>query len=147
MEDYYSTVFFLLLFLQDQFKGFMTTLVCFVMVKASTLGVVYLQMIGCTYYEACMFYEAIVFSCSIFLLGCRVGGVLCIVSGVAFFFNFIGYLAPNGDFYKWYYSSYSTVNVILFEVLVWTCLINSRVKPYLLKINMSRRTPDVVDNN
>ena len=148
MEDYYASIFFLLIFLQDQFKGFITTVVCLIMAKSSAFGIAYLQSVGCSFYEACMFYEAIVFSVSIFLIGCRVGVILCVVSVISFFLNFVGYLLPEqGSFYQWYYHGYGFLNIILFEVLVWTCLINSRVKPYILKINMSRRTSNVVDNN
>jgi len=135
MEDYYSVVFFLLIFLQDHFKGFLTTLTCFVMVKTNLAVTAYLQMIGCTYYEAMMFYEAIVFAFSIFLIGCRLGVMLCVVSTISFTLNFIGYLSPNGLFYQWYYTSYNTINIVMFEILVWACLINSRLKPYLKNPN------------
>lgn len=139
MEDYYSIVFFLLIFVQDHFKGMFSTLLCFLTVKLNVTVTLYLQSIGCSYYEAYMFYEAIVFAVSIFLLGCKLGVILCVISVTAFFFNFIGYLTPNGSFYQGYYSSYNLIQIILFEVLVWGCLINSRLKPYIKDPNKVMR--------
>lgn len=140
MEDYYASIFFLLIFLQDQFKGFLTTIVCLIITKVNILGVVYLQDLGFTFYESCMFYEALVFMLSIYLIGCRIGVILCLVSVFSFFLNFIGYLIQeHNNFYIWYYQSYGILNIILFEVLVWGCLINSRLKPYIKDPNKVMR--------
>ena len=139
MEDYYSVVFFLLIFMQDHLKGFLCTVTCFMMVKLNAFFAANMQFIGFTYYESYMFYEALVFAVSIFLLGSRLGVILCVTSVTAFFINFIGYLTPNGIFYQWYYSSYGVLQIILFEVLVWGCLINSRLKPYIKDPNKVMR--------
>ena len=146
MEDYYSVVFFLLIFIQDHIKGLFSTVICFATVKLNIIATLYLQKIGCSYYEAMMFYEAIVFAVSIFLLGCRLGVILCVTSGTAFFINFIGYLTPNGVFYQWYYSSYGVLQIILFEVLVWGCLINSRLKPYIKDPSKAMRKLKAIRN-
>lgn len=147
MEEYYSFVFFLLIFLQDHLKGFLSTIVCFLMVKLNTIGAAYLQMLGCSYYEAYMFYEAIVFAVSIFLLGCRLGVILCIVSAISFFVNAVGAFMYDTDFYQWYYQSYSIINIAMFELLVWVCLINSRLNPYIRNPKKIIRRLKHVDNS
>lgn len=131
--NYYNTVLFIIIFLQEQVKDFVSTVVCFFMSVFGALCIKHLQAIGCTFYEATMFYEAIVmFSCILFwIIKSRIGFIVFIVSIISFFINFIGYLTPNGQFYTWYYSCYGYLNIIMFEILVWVCIINSRLKPYI----------------
>ena len=131
--DYYNCVLFLVLFLQEHVKDFISTLVCFLM---STLSVLLADLIiqqGFTFFEAVMLYEAgIAFSCVLLgLLGCRIGLILFTVSCTAFFINFVGYCIPDGELYQLYKQSYGYLNVILFEILVWACIVNSRLKPYI----------------
>ncbi len=139
--DYYDVVFFVVIFLQEHVKDFLSTLMCFLMSYLSMLVVPYLMITyGYDFYMAAMFYEALFFFLSVFLVGSKVGVILCITTGAGFFVNFIGYLVPNGDFYQWYRSSYGALNLILFEVLVWACIANSRLKPLIEKINLKITT-------
>ncbi len=138
---YYDIVFFVVIFLQEQIKDFISTVVCFFMSFLSLYVITYgMITYGYDFYMAAMFYEALFFFLSVFLVGSKVGVILCITTGVGFFVNFIGYLVPNGDFYQWYRSSYGTLNLILFEVLVWACIANSRLKPLIEKINLKITT-------
>ncbi len=138
---YYDIVFFVVIFLQEQIKDFISTVVCFFMSFLSLYVITYgMITYGYDFYMAAMFYEALFFFLSVFLIGSKVGVILCITTGVGFFVNFIGYLVPNGDFYQWYRSSYGALNLILFEVLVWACIANSRLKPLIEKINLKITT-------
>lgn len=135
--NYYNCVLFAILFLQEHVKDFLSTLVCFLMSVTSVLAINYLSLKGFTFYEAAMFYEAgIAFSCIMLcLLTCRTGLIVFTVSCVGFFVNFVGYWIPNGEFYSYYQQSYGFIQIILFEVLVWGCIANSRLKPYITKWN------------
>ena len=140
-ENYYSALFFIFIFIQEHVKDSLSTVMCFLMsyLSVDTIFILTSQY-GYDFYSAAMFYEAMFFSVSIFLLGSKVGVILCITTFFGFMVNFIGYVVPNGDFYSWYKTSYGTLNVILFEILVWACIVNSRLKPFIEKINLKITT-------
>lgn len=135
--DYYDVVFFAVIFLQEHIKDFISTVVCFLMSYTSMLLIPFIMInYGYDFYSSAMFYEAIFFFLSVFLIGSKVGVILCITTFTGFFINFIGYMTPTGDFYIWYKDSYGLLNVIMFEILVWACIVNSRLKPFIEKINL-----------
>lgn len=133
--DYYNIVFFVGMLLQEHFKDFVSTLLCFLMSVIGVPSLDYIQSLGFGYWEAGMFFEAGFFCLSIFLIGTKIGWILFTVTTISFFVNFIGYLVPAGEFYTWYADHYGAINIILFEILVWACIVNSRLKPYLEKLN------------
>ena len=133
--DYYDVVFLIALFLQEHFKDFLSTLVCFFMSAFGKTVILLYQSWGLSYWESTMFFEATLFFLSIFLIGTRIGWILFFVTLTAFFVNFVGYWMPKGEFYVWYAEHYGVMNIIMFEVLVWACIVNSRLRPYLEKLN------------
>ena len=135
MQEYYSIMFLVLMFAQEHMKGVLATLVCFIVVTTNTWVTIYIESLGYTYYEAYMFYEAIVFSFSIFILNHKIGVVLCIVSFIAFTLNTGGYLLPETKFYRWYYEHYKLVNGLLLESLIVVCITSSKIRPVLNKLN------------
>lgn len=148
MQEYYSIVFLVLMFAQEHLKGMLATLLCFLVVTTNTWATIYLESLGYTYYEAYMFYEAIVFSFSMFILNHKIGVVLCLVSFVSFVLNTGGYLLPNTAFYRWYYSNYGLLNTLLLEMLVFACITSSKIKPALVGIanRLIKGKNDVVHN-
>lgn len=134
--SYYNCVLFIVMFLQEQVKDFLSTVVCFLMSLLGAFCITYINSYGFTFYEAAMLYEALVASSCIVLglISCKTGLIVFTVSCVSFFVNFVGYWLPNGEFYFWYKSSYGYINIILFEVLVWSCIANSRLKPHIEKL-------------
>lgn len=125
------------MFIQDHVKDFLSTVMCFLMSYLSIDAIVIFSTVyGYDFYSSAMFYEAIFFFLSVFLIGSKVGVILCITTFTGFFINFIGYMTPTGDFYIWYKDSYGLLNVIMFEILVWACIVNSRLKPFIEKINL-----------
>lgn len=134
-ENYYSVILFSVIFLQEHIKDLLSTVACFLMSYLSLITIKYFMTLGYDFYTSAMFYEALFFSASIFLLGSKVGVILYITTFTGFMFNFVGSIMPEGDFYFWYKDSYGLLNIILFEVLIWGCIANSRLKPYLIKMN------------
>ena len=134
--EYYDVVFFIALLLQEHIKDFLSTLVCFFMSTCGALVIQFYQSLGCNYWEAAMFFEASLFCVSIFLIGTKLGWILFFVTTTSFFVNFGGYLMPSGSFYNWYQENYGFVNTIMFEILFWGCLVNSKLKPLLDKVDM-----------
>ena len=112
--NYYNCVLFVVMFLQEHVKDFLSTVVCFLMSLVGALCIEFIRTKGFTFYEAAMFYEAgIAFSCILLcLLTCRTGLILFTVSCVGFFVNFIGYWIPNGEFYSYYQQSYGFIQII-----------------------------------
>lgn len=135
LVDYYDCVFFVGIFLQEHIKDSLTTVMCFLMSYLGIPAIDYLQYLGCGFWEAGMYFEGLFFCISIFLIGTKIGWILFTVTTISFFVNFIGYLVPAGEFYMWYAEHYGVINIILFEILVWACIVNSRLKPYLEKLN------------
>lgn len=133
--DYYNTVFFVALLLQEHIKDFLSTLVCFFMSSCGSLIINFYQTLGCTYWEAAMFFEASLFCVSIFLIGTRLGWFLFFITFTAFIINFVGYLTPSGGFYEWYKSSYGLINILMFEILFWACIVNSKLKTPIQNLN------------
>ncbi len=135
---YYEIIFFVLLFAQEHFKDFVSTICCLLMSYLSESVPLYFMVnYDCTYYEAVMFYEAIVYCFSIMILGSRIGVMLCWVSSISFFVNAVGCFMPLHSFYVYYKETYVFWNVLMFEILVWTCLINSKWKPHIVKFDKS----------
>lgn len=134
-ENYYSIMLFSVIFLQEHFKDLLSTVVCFLMSYLSIITIEYFTGFGYDFYSSAMFYEAIFFSLSVFLLGSKVGVILFITTFVGFMFNFVGYIIPKEDFYLWYKDSYGLINIVMFEVLIWGCIANSRLKPHLIRMN------------
>ena len=133
---YYEVVFFVLIFAQEHIKYFISTVSCLIMSFLSgTVPLYFMTEYNCTYYEAVMFFEALIFFLSVLIIGSRIGVMLAVVSCIAFFINFIGYWVPLHEFYIYYQETYVFWNVLFFEILVWTCLINSRFSHSIKKMD------------
>lgn len=133
MEEYYSILFLILMCLQEHVKGFLATVLCFIMITASSYVTVYLESQGYSYYEAYIIYETIVFFFAMGLINHRIGLVLCIVSFTSCIVNAGGVFIPESKFYQWYSLNHNIVSVILLEVLVWVCITSSKIKPIIVR--------------
>jgi len=138
---YYEVVFFVLIFAQEHIKDFISTVSClFMSFLSETVPLYFMTEYNCTYYEAVMFFEALVFFFSVLIIGSRIGVMLAVVSCISFFVNFVGYWIPLHEFYIYYQETYVFWNVLFFEILVWTCLINSRFAPHIKKMDVLIKT-------
>lgn len=133
MEEYYSILFLILMCLQEHVKGFLATVLCFIMITASSYVTVYFESHGYSYYEAYIIYETIVFFFAMGLINHRIGLVLCIVSFTSCMINAGGVFIPESKFYQWYSLNYNIVSVLLLEVLVWVCITSSKIKPIIAR--------------
>lgn len=133
---YYEVVFFVLIFAQEHVKDFISTLSCLLMSFLSeAIPLYFITEYNCSYYEAVMFFEAMVFFFSVLIIGSSIGVMLAITSCISFFVNFIGYWIPFHEFYVYYRDTYIFWNILVFEILVWCCLLNSRFAPNIKKMD------------
>ena len=133
---YYEVVFFVLIFAQEHVKDFISTLSCLLMSFLSeAIPLYFITKYNCSYYEAVMFFEALVFFFSVLIIGSSIGVMLAITSCISFFVNFIGYWIPLHEFYVYYRDTYIFWNILVFEILVWCCLLNSRFAPSIKKMD------------
>ena len=133
MEEYYSILFLILMCLQEHVKGFLATVLCFIMITASSYVTVYLESQGYSYYEAYIIYETIVFFFAMGLINHRIGLVLCIVSFTSCMVNAGGVFIPESKFYQWYYFNYNLLSVLMLEILVAVCIASSKIKPIIAR--------------
>lgn len=136
MEGYYSILFLILMCLQEHVKGFLATVLCFIMITVNSYVAFYLESIGYSYYEAYIIYETIVFFFALGLINHRIGLVLCIVSFSSCMINAGGLFMPETRFYQWYSWNYNLVSVFMMEILVWVCITSSKIKPIIVRGNI-----------
>lgn len=144
MFGYYDCVLFIGILLQEQFKDFVSTVLCFLMSYSNQIIIPSLQAYFYTidpstpvydFYLSAIIYEMFFFSVGVLLINSKIGWVLMLVSFISAVVNMVGIFLTDSEFYTWYQKSYGVMNIIMFEVLVWACIVNSRLRPYLEKLN------------
>ena len=140
LVDYYDCVLFVVILLQEHVKDFLSTVVCFLMSYSSQIIIPILMQQGYDFYSSAILYESIFFCIGIFLIGSKVGWILVMVCFGGVLFNLVGVFLSGSEFYSNYQKSYGVFNIIMFEILVWACIANSRIKPYIEEYTRKAQT-------
>jgi len=133
MVEYYTLLFIIFAFIQDEVKGVLSSLICFLMIYFIDPFYLYFQTLGFSFYEIMIFYDILFFTVALFFMGSRVGNTLLIVMSVSIILNIVGHLTPKSGFYEMFKNNYTLLNVILFEVLLYMSFTSTIVYPWLVE--------------
>lgn len=129
-EIYYALIFFFLALLQDEIKGVISSILCFLMIAFSKEFIRAGNEIGFTFFETVLAYDFIFFTIGIFLIGSKAGSFLIWISVISFLFNTLVWIAYT-DYKNIVDSYYGIANIILFEILLYGHFTSTRVYPYI----------------
>ena len=133
MSEYYTLLFILFAFIQDEVKGVLSSLICFLMIYFYQPFDDLMLSLGYGFFVRAMLFDAIFIVVSLFILGSRVGNTLFAVMCFSAIFNFVGYILPYGNMYSYFKDSYRFINVLMFEVLLYVSFTSTIVYPWLVE--------------
>ena len=135
MATYHFIMFTVLLFVQEEMEGFQTTIICWLLIFVDSLLFKWVSSLGFNFYETLIIIDLVFILLTSSLYGCHKNLKILLVFVISLFLN-LGMLqvTDEGQYTK-ILSWYESVNLILFEILVWSCLITSKIKPSLFRIN------------
>ena len=137
METYHFIIFTILLFLQEEMEGFLTTLICWFIIIADTVVFKFFTFAGFNFYESVILLDVTFILITIFSYTIHKSNGLLLVMVVSFFINYYMYQLTDTTVYKDFIPVYKSINIILFECLVWCCIGKSAIKPYLDKLTVT----------
>ena len=133
MIEYYTLLFILFAFIQDEVKGVFSSLICFLMIYINEPFFEFMSVRGFNFFETMIFYDLLFFCVGLFIIGSRVGNTLLTVVSISALLNIIGYFIVQGDFYNHFKDSYKFINVLMFEVLLYMSFTSTIVYPWLVE--------------
>jgi len=130
--EYYSIWFFLLLWLQDEFKGFIATLLCLSMTLGSAVVAPFLRVkFGIDFFESILLVDLFFFIISFFIIYSYIGWILMGVTTLSIILNMIPLIITTPENYELFSQVYPWINIFLFEVLLWGCISTTVVYPWI----------------
>lgn len=127
---YHEYIFFVLLWIQDEIEGFITTFFCFIMLLANNYVSVYLSgKLNLNYYESLLFVDFVFFCLSFSLLSYKWGWIIVATMTLSFLLNLLPLVVDMGEYYSFFRTLYPAVNILLLEVLVGICFLQTIVYP------------------
>lgn len=127
---YHEYIFFVLLWVQDEIEGFITTFFCFIMLLANNYASTYLEgWLGLNYYEALLIVDFIFFCLSFTLLSYKWGTIIVTTMTLSFILNLLPLIVDMGEYYNFFRTLYPAVNILLLEVLVGICFLQTIIYP------------------
>lgn len=136
MDWYYGIFFLVAAFLQQQLEGFVTAFSCSVIAFFGEQAIRYLVIEGFHLFMAAGVLDLILLFIACSFIKTKIGTILFFTSFLSCMVNVLFYCSysPSGlQFYHDIRPYYSTINALLFEVLLYTCLVQSRLYPLLKK--------------
>ena len=135
METYHFLIFTCLLFLQEGMEGFQTTVICWLLVFIDSLLFKGVSSLGFNFYETAGLVDLVFILVTCALYSCHNNLKIITVFVVSMIINVVMLQLPTNTSYNNTLSWYKGVNIILFELLIWYCIITSRLYPYLKKLS------------
>lgn len=130
MTSYYELILFLLLFLQEEFEGFVATLFCFVMtITNHYIAPLLITSLGINFFEAMLIVDFVFFCLSFFIIFCKLGWWIMFTMLFSFILNLIPLVFDVSDYYDYFKAMYPILNHILFEIIVGVCFVTTWVYP------------------
>lgn len=131
MEYYYGIAFLLLALLQDHIEGFVVSISCSVVAFFSEVLLLSLVSQGFNIFMSTALLDVMLIFVSLTVIDFKLGKILLVTCVLSFFIN-IFYLTaynPNTkDLYNLIKPYYHSMNIIIFEILLYSCLINSKAR-------------------
>jgi len=129
-DYYYAFVFIILALLQEEVKGFLSSLVCSSMMFMAESFFRFSNSIGMSFFETALLYDGVFFVIGLFIVSSRVGLVLISVTSISIIFNTICWTVytEHSSFIQDYYG---TVNIILFEILLYGHVTTTKIYPWI----------------
>lgn len=129
-EIYYALIFFLLALIQDEIKGVISSILCFLMITLSGEFLELTDTYKIYFFESMLAYDTIFFLAGMFLLGSKAGNSLILVSVLSLTFNTVCML-----FYPHFkltiQENYGLINLILFEILLYGQFTSTKLYPVI----------------
>lgn len=129
-EIYYTLIFLILAFLQDEVKGTLSSAVCCIMSLFSTFFIDEAYAMGMGFFETALAYDFLFFVVGVFLIGSRAGHILIGVSLISFLFNTLSWVFYS-EYKPFIQDYYGTVNIILFEILLYGHVTTTKIYPWI----------------
>ena len=133
-EYYYCIIFVTLAIFQEQIEGFVVSITCCILAVFSEAFILHVVSYGFEHYLAASTLDLILMFLGMTMIPSRIGSILALTCAVSFGINIFYHLTVTTSYqaYPAIFPLYSTLNIILFEVLMYACLIHSKVFPYLI---------------
>lgn len=130
MDLYYGIGFLLLAFVQEHVEGFLVSITCSLVGFFSNILILSLKADGINLYLAAGLLDLGLFFIFLSLIGTTVGVIASAACFLSLIFNLACYtsLFKSPEIYALMKSYYGVVNIIIFEILLYSCLINSKAK-------------------
>ena len=131
MEYYYGIAFLSLALLQHHIEGFVVSISCSVVAFFSEVLLLSLVSQGFNIFMSTALLDVMLIFVSLTVIDFKLGKILLVTCVLSFFIN-IFYLTaynPNTkDLYNLIKPYYHSMNIIIFEILLYSCLINSKAR-------------------
>lgn len=133
-EYYYCLIFIVLAIFQEQVEGFVVSITCSILAVFSESLINHLMTLGFEQYLASSALDVALIFIGLSLITSKIGFILAMTCTLSFGLNIFYHVTVTTSYqaYPLIFPLYSTLNIILFEVLMYACLIHSKVFPYLI---------------
>jgi len=150
METYYAVIFFIAAIFQEHVEGFSVASFCTAITLYNEAIVDYLSSLGLPFFLAPILISVGMVVVSVSFIGQRFSKILLGVSLVSIVVNifFWVHYNPEGAYlYQIIQPYYKYINIILLEILVYSCLAHSRLVPLGKEYFMKARSWYAARNN
>lgn len=147
MELYYGIMFLVVAFFQEHMEGMLVSVACSVVGFTSTALVGHMVSTGIGYYTAVMYLDLGLIIVAVNALNTPTGKLAFVASTVSLVINVIYgnyYTAISSDMYELIKPYYTTINIIIFEVLLYACLFHSKFTPWAKDKYNSKAVPLII---
>lgn len=147
MELYYGIMFLIVAFFQEHVEGVVVSVACSIVGFANIIIVDYIVGTGVSYYTAVMYLDIGLLIVAVNALSTPTGRLAFIAAGLSILLNvFYGnyYSEINRDIYELIKPYYTTINIIIFEVLLYACLFHSKFIPWAKDKYNSKAVPFII---
>lgn len=150
MEWYYATVFLVIAIFQEQVEGFTLTFCCSILTLVNEYCRNYFIDLGFSFFFVPLVIDTLLILIGLSFIGNKLSNILLSVAVVSITVNifFWVHYNPEGAYlYQIIQPYYKYINIILLEILVYSCLAHSRLVPLGKEYFMKARSWYVARNN
>ena len=136
MEYYYGVMFLIIALLQEQVEGFIITASCAVVGFFNQEILAVMIEDGYNFFIAAALIDFALILVSISMIGSKLGVIIFSACVISFSLNMLCYssFTTANDLYSFIKPYYPTINLILFEAILYTCIAHSRLVPWVKKL-------------
>ena len=134
MEYYYGIMFIVIAAFQEHVEGFVVSLTCSIVGFLSSYLTLYLVAQDYNFYYAVMLIDLGMVIVAVNVLSHKIGKVLFIASTLSLLFNifmWFNFTPATALVYNTVKPFYTTINIIIFEILLYSCLLQSKIYPWV----------------